>query len=123
MVYSSLLREYVKKYGTNVFLINTGWSGGPYGVGERIKIQLTRAMVTAALNGELDDADYKEHPIFNLMVPTTCPDVPSEMLDPVNTWKDKKAYDEQAKKLADLFKNNFKKFKQAPREVQNAGPR
>jgi len=123
MVYSELLRKYVKKYKTNVFLINTGWSGGPYGVGERMAIKLTRAMVTAALEGKLDKVKYEEHPVFNLMMPTECPDVPSEVLNPINTWEDKGAYQKQAEMLAQLFKKNFKKFIEAPEEVKSAGPR
>ena len=123
MVYANLLRDYVKKYGTNVFLINTGWSGGPYGTGERMAIKLTRAMVTAALEGKLDNVEYREHPIFNLMIPVECPDVPADVLNPVNTWNDKDAYEKPAKELADLFKENFKKFKEATDEVRNAGPR
>lgn len=123
MIYSNLLRDYVKKYGTDVFLINTGWSGGPYGTGERIDITLTRAMVTAALDGKLNDVEYKEHSAFNLMMPVSCPDVPSDILNPVSTWDDKEAYDKQAKMLAQLFKDNFKKFKEAPKAVREAGPR
>ncbi|MFA5134195.1 MAG: phosphoenolpyruvate carboxykinase (ATP) [Patescibacteria group bacterium] len=123
MVYSGLLRQYVKKYGTDVFLINTGWSGGPYGVGQRIKIQLTRAMVTAALDGKLKKVKYLEHPIFNLMMPATCPGVPSDMLNPVSTWADTAAYEAQARKLAGLFKENFRKFKGVPAAVRKAGPR
>jgi phosphoenolpyruvate carboxykinase (ATP) len=122
MVYSNLLRDYVKKYGTNVFLINTGWTGGPYGVGERMAIKLTRAMVTAALEGKLDKVEYQKHPVFNVMIPKECPFVPSEILNPINTWKDKKAYQKQAEELAGLFKKNFKKFIHASDEVRNAGP-
>ncbi|MDP3980210.1 MAG: phosphoenolpyruvate carboxykinase (ATP) [Chlamydiota bacterium] len=123
MVYANLLREYVKRYKTNVFLINTGWSGGPYGVGERMAIKLTRAMVTAALDGALNKVEYQSHPVFNLMMPTECPDVPSEILNPINTWEDKGAYQKQAEMLASLFKENFKKFTEATEEVKNAGPR
>ncbi len=123
MVYSNLLRDCVKKYGTNVFLINTGWTGGPYGVGERMAIKLTRAMVTAALEGKLDKVEYQEHPVFNVMIPKECPGVPTDILNPVNTWEDKDAYQKQAKELAGLFKKNFKKFIHASDEVRNAGPR
>jgi phosphoenolpyruvate carboxykinase (ATP) len=122
MVYSNLLKQYISKYGANVFLINTGWSGGPYGIGERMSIKLTRAMVTAALDGELDKVEYQTHHLFNLDIPKTCPGVPPEILDPINTWKDKSGYEKQAKELAELFKENFKKFKEAPEEIQSAGP-
>jgi len=123
MVYSNLLRDYVKKYETNVFLINTGWTGGPYGVGERMAIKLTRAMVTAALEGALDNVEYEEHPVFNVMIPKECPNVPSEILNPINTWEDKDAYQKQAEELAGLFKKNFKKFTHTSDEVRSAGPR
>lgn len=122
MVYSNLLKEYVKKYGADVFLINTGWSSGPYGVGKRIPIKLTRIMVKNALNRNLDQVEYKKHPIFNLMMPVSCPDIPSEMLNPINTWEDKEAYLKQAKMLSELFKKNFEKFKEVPEAVKSAGP-
>jgi len=123
MVYSTLLKKYTSKYGTNVFLINTGWSGGPYGVGERMAIKLTRAMITAALTGALDKVGYNRHPIFNLLMPKDCPDVPRDILDPVNTWDDKEAYQKQAKKLAELFKKNFVKFSDTPEAIKKSGPK
>ncbi|MBU1075043.1 phosphoenolpyruvate carboxykinase (ATP) [Patescibacteria group bacterium] len=122
MIYASLLRKYISKYGANVFLINTGWSGGPYGTGERISIKLTRAMVTAALEGELEKIEYQKHPLFNLDMPKTCPSVPSEILNPINTWEDKSSYEKKARELAKLFKDNFEKFKEAPDEIRSAGP-
>lgn len=123
MVYANLLRDYTTEYRTNIFLINTGWSGGPYGVGKRIDIALTRAMVTAALNGELDRVQYREHPIFNLIMPASCPDVPAAILDPVSTWADKGAYEKQARDLALKFRENFlKKFPDTPASVRDAGP-
>ena len=122
MVYSTLLKQYIAKYGADVFLINTGWSGGPYGIGKRMPIKLTRAMVTAALDGELESVEYQKHPLFNLDMPKTCPGVPPKILDPINTWEDKRSYETQAKELAELFKDNFEKFKEAPEAIQSAGP-
>ena len=91
-------------------MINTGWSGGGYGVGKRMKLDFTRAMITAALEGKLDDAAFEEHPVFGMLIPTTCPNVPSEILNPRSTWTDKTAYDEAAKKLALQFIQNFEKY-------------
>lgn len=123
-VYAKLLGEKIDAIGSSVYLVNTGWSGGPAGAGgKRMSIKYTRAMVTAALNGELDKAEYRYDPVFNLQVPTTCPQVPDEVLNPRNTWADKAAYDEQAKKLAALFVNNFKKYTHMPAEVVAAGPK
>lgn len=122
-VYAKLLGEKIDKYGANVYLINTGWSGGPYGVGQRMKLKYTRAMVTAALNGELKDVKFGLHPIFNVLVPETCPDVPSEVLNPKNTWKDPEAYEKSAKNLAVRFAENFKKFSNVSNEISEAGPR
>ncbi|MDD2486713.1 MAG: phosphoenolpyruvate carboxykinase (ATP) [bacterium] len=123
MIYARLLGEKIEKYNTRVYLINTGWSGGPYGVGRRISIKHTRAIVTAALNGSLAGVSYRQDPVFNLRVPETCPGVPAEVLNPRNTWEDKDAYDKQAIKLARLFIENFKKFSDVTSEVVNAGPR
>lgn len=94
----------------NVWLVNTGWTGGPFGVGSRMRLRYTRAMVTAALNGELDQVDYTTNATFNLAMPNSCPNVPSEVLHPRNTWKDKRAYDEKAQLLAKKFVENFKLF-------------
>ncbi|MCX6226619.1 MAG: phosphoenolpyruvate carboxykinase (ATP), partial [Bacteroidia bacterium] len=94
---------------TRVFLINTGWSGGGYGVGKRIDLTLTRRMVNAALNGELSTAEYIVDPLFHLQVPVSCPDVPSEILNPVNTWSDHEAYHTAAGKLARQFSDHFDK--------------
>ncbi|MDF2569275.1 MAG: pckA [Sporomusa sp.] len=122
--YAQLLGEKLKDYQTNVFLINTGWSGGPYGVGNRMKLSYTRAMVTAAIEGHLEEVSYQLDPIFNVHVPTTCPGVPSEILLPRNTWVDKEAYDHKAKELAQLFVKNFGSFSQnIPDEIAAAGPR
>jgi len=108
--YADLLGEKMQKHQVNVWLVNTGWSGGAYGVGKRVKLSFTRAMITAALNGDLDHVNYKEHDIFKLMMPTTCPDVPSEILDPAKTWANKEEYSCKAKELAIAFSENFKQF-------------
>ena len=122
-VYAEMLGEKISKHNTSVYLINTGWSGGPYGVGERIKIEYSRAMVTAALTGSLDIVKFSHNDIFNLDVPTECPNVPSEVLEPRNTWIDKDAYDLSAKKLAQMFVDNFKKFENISEEIRLAGPK
>lgn len=122
-IYAEMLGNKIDEYGVNVFLINTGWSGGPYGVGNRIKIKYTRAMVTAALEGKLNDVEYTTHPIFNIMVPKTCPEVPDEILDPRQTWEDKEAYDAQAQKLANMFIKNFAKYSNMPEYIIEAGPK
>ena len=122
-VYAEMLGEKISKHNTSVYLINTGWSGGPYGVGERIKIEYSRAMVTAALTGSLDIVKFSHNDIFNLDVPTECPNVPSEVLEPRNMWIDKDAYDLSAKKLAQMFVDNFKKFENISNEIRLAGPK
>lgn len=108
--YAKLLGEKIAKHKTNVFLVNTGWSGGPYGVGRRMKLEYTRAIVTAALNGELEIGGWSKLPIFNLSIPNSCPTVPDEILNPINTWFDKDTYYKYADKLAGLFEENIKKF-------------
>ena len=123
-VYAELLGEKIAKHDVRCWLVNTGWTGGPYGVGERIKIAYSRAVIRGAMSGALDDVSYQTDPVFGLEVPTRCPDVPSEVLNPRNTWTDPKAYDEQARKLAGLFAENFKEFADsASAEVIAAGPR
>ena len=122
-VYAKMLGEKINEHNTVVYLINTGWSGGPYGVGKRIKIKYSRAMVTAALTGKLDSVKYRHDDLFNLDIPTECPDVPAEILDPKNTWHDKDSYELSAKKLAHMFVDNFKKFKEVSPEIQQAGPK
>jgi len=107
--YAELLGEKMKKHGTRVYLINTGWSGGAYGVGERMDINLTRRLVDAALNGELETVEYQYDELFKLNVPKTCKGVPNEVLWPRNTWKDKKAFDKRAAKLAKDFFDHFNK--------------
>jgi phosphoenolpyruvate carboxykinase (ATP) len=123
-VYANMLGERIKKYNTKVYLVNTGWTGGPYGVGNRMKLKYTRAMVTAALSGAFNDVEYKHDKIFNVDIPQTCPEVPSEIMNPRDTWEDKSAYDEQAKKLAGMFQDNFaKKYPDMPKNIADAGPK
>ena len=121
--YAEMLGQKIAEYNTKVYLINTGWSGGPYGVGKRMNLKYTRAMVTAALNRELEKSPFKHNDIFNLETPTSCPGVPSEILDPCNTWPDKEKYVISAKRLAALFVKNFEKFGEIPTEIRNAGPK
>ncbi|WP_032121417.1 phosphoenolpyruvate carboxykinase (ATP) [Clostridium amazonitimonense] len=121
-VYAKLLGEKIDKHKVDVYLINTGWCGGSYGVGCRMKLPYTRAMVTAAIEGKLKSAKWEEHPIFKVMMPKECPGVPSEMLNPINLWEDKEAYHNKAIELAKKFKENFKKFKEVSEDIANAGP-
>jgi len=123
-VYAKLLGEHIDRHSVTCWLVNTGWTGGPYGVGRRMKIGYTRAMVRAALSGALDGAAYERHQIFNLDMPTSCPEVPSEVLKPRNTWEDGAAYDAQANKLARMFADNFKAFESGVTDaVKAAGPK
>lgn len=108
--YAEMLGEKMKESNVNVWMINTGWSGGPYGVGSRMKLPYTRAMITAALDGKLDNVDYEAHPVFGMLMPKDCPGVPAEVLNPRNTWQDKNAYDEKSKDLAQQFVKNFEKY-------------
>ncbi len=122
--YAELLGEKLKKNKANVWLINTGWSGGSYGVGSRMKLSYTRAMITAAINGELDKVQFETLPIFGLSSPKTCPNVPVEILNPRNTWTDKNAYDTKANSLAAAFVKNFAQYAEyANEEILNAAPR
>jgi phosphoenolpyruvate carboxykinase (ATP) len=105
--YASLLGKKMAEHGTRVFLVNTGWSGGPYGEGHRMDINLTRSLVDAALSGKLDDVSYEDDPLFHVSVPNECEGVPSNMLKPRNTWKDTAAFDARARKLASEFAKAF----------------
>lgn len=128
--YAKMLGEKLKANpNINVWLVNTGWTGGPYGVGSRMKLSFTRAMITAALNGSLNQVQFEAHPVFGYMMPSSCPNVPAELLNPRNTWNDKAAYDAQANKLANMFVANFEQFAAgvdaeilaaAPKATQNA---
>jgi phosphoenolpyruvate carboxykinase (ATP) len=123
-VYAHLLGEKIARSGARVWLLNTGWQGGPYGVGERISIRHTRALLNAALNGDLDNVPTTQHPVFGVHVPQHCPDVPDDILDPRKNWPDQAAYDAQAWKLYGMFAENFAQFAAGTtEEVRNAGPR
>ena len=123
LVYADLLQEKIRRHHARLWLINTGWTGGPAGVGHRFRIQDTRAMVHAALNGELDAIPLRKDPYFNLDVPTSCPGVSDSVLNPQMNWPDRAAYDAQAKKVAQLFKDNFKKYEEGVSpEVIASGP-
>ena len=122
--YAQMLGERLRKHEVSVWLINTGWTGGAYGTGSRIKLNLTRAMISAALKGELEKVAYKNHEVFGVSIPESCPGVPAEILDPRNTWDDGAAYDKQAKDLAGQFIKNFEKYAaQADKEILAAAPK
>ena len=122
--YAAMLGEKIARHDARVWLVNTGWTGGPYGVGRRMKIAYTRAMIRAALSGALDHVGYERDPIFNIDVPTACPDVPPDVLKPRRTWPDGGAYDAQAKKLAQMFVDNFVAFADGvTTDVRAAGPK
>ncbi|GAA4465729.1 phosphoenolpyruvate carboxykinase (ATP) [Nibrella saemangeumensis] len=121
--YAEMLGQKMSENQTNVWLVNTGWTGGAYGTGQRIRLNYTRAMITAALNGELESVDYHNHPVFGIAMPKTCPNVPDEVLNPRATWQDQNQYDEQARKLAKLFRDNFDKYADsANEEIRSGGP-
>lgn len=122
--YAEMLGEKMRAHDVNVWLINTGWSGGPYGTGERISLKYTRSMITAALTGQLDGVEYNTHEIFGLNMPASCPDVPSDILNPKNTWADQGAYDTKAAGLAEAFVKNFEKYADgANEEILAAAPK
>lgn len=122
-VYAEMLGDRLLRHpGTGVYLLNTGWSGGPYGIGQRMSIKHTRAMVSAALNGALDQVSYTPHPIFKVLVPDYVPGVPDEILNPQHTWENPRAYEQQARDLARQFEQNFRQFKAASPEIIAAGP-
>jgi phosphoenolpyruvate carboxykinase (ATP) len=122
--YAELLGQKIAEHKVNVWLVNTGWTGGPYGVGKRMKLGYTRAMVHAALNGELDDVATTTDPNFGVQVPQHVPNVPDDVLDPRSTWADGAAYDQQAAKLVDLFHKNFKQFEDGVSdEIRSAAPK
>lgn len=121
--YAELLGKKLKSNDVNVWLVNTGWSGGSYGVGSRMKLSYTRAMITAAINGDLEKSEFETMPVFNLSVPKSCPNVPSEILNPRNTWSEKTAYDNKAMDLATKFVKNFAQYADgAGAEILAAGP-
>ncbi|WP_156646109.1 phosphoenolpyruvate carboxykinase (ATP) [Lentibacillus sp. JNUCC-1] len=120
--YAEMLGEKIDQYNSSVFLVNTGWTGGPYGIGKRMKLSYTRAMVHAALEGELNSVEVVQDDVFGLEIPMHVPGVPDEVLIPKDTWSDPKAYDAQAKELARKFHENFKQFKHAGNDIAQAGP-
>ena len=123
-VYAGMLGERIARHASHAWLVNTGWSGGPFGVGKRMNIGHTRAMVRAALDGSLAGVALEQDPVFGLQVPVSCPAVPEEILNPRNTWKEKNQYDAKARELAEKFKKNFEQFAgSASAETQKAGPR
>jgi phosphoenolpyruvate carboxykinase (ATP) len=121
-VYAKMLGEKMKKHDVACWLVNTGWVGGPFGVGERMNLPLTRAMVNAAIEGKLDGIETVEHPVFKVAVPVSCPGVPGELLDARGQWADKEAYDRAAGELASRFAQNFKKFGEVDKAIAAAGP-
>jgi phosphoenolpyruvate carboxykinase (ATP) len=124
MVYARLLGEKIRKHNAQCWLVNTGWTGGPYGTGNRMKIAYTRAMIDALIKGSLNDVPYRVDPVFGIQVPQSCPEVPVDALQPRSTWQDPSAYDEQARKLAKMFIDNFQQYaEEVPQEVLNAGPK
>ncbi len=123
-VYAELLAEKIKAHNTHVWLINTGWTGGPCGIGHRMPLKDTRRMVNAVLYGELDDVEFEEEPFFGLMIPTRVPDVSDNVLNPRNTWDDPNAYDAKARQLAAMFRENFEQFTdQASDDILTGGPK
>jgi phosphoenolpyruvate carboxykinase (ATP) len=122
--YAEMLGQKMTENNVNVWLINTGWTGGSYGVGKRMSLKHTRAMITAALNGALDDVTYTTHEVFGLKMPATCPNVPTDVLSPKNTWSDKNKYDQKAYHLAEQFVKNFEQFAEfANEEIMAAAPK
>lgn len=122
-VYAEMLGKKITEHNTRVYLVNTGWSGGPYGVGKRMNLAYTRAMVTAAINGGIEQASFTPDPIFGVLVPDRVEGVPDEVLNPRNTWSDKDAYDAKARDLASRFVKNFEKFADVSAEIRQAGPK
>jgi phosphoenolpyruvate carboxykinase (ATP) len=123
MFYADLLRRKIERYGVNCWLLNTGWVGGPYGIGKRISIKHTRRLLNATLNGELKEVDYYRDPVFGFEVPKSCPDVPESVLYPSDSWPSKAEYDNKYGQLAARFVDNFKKFApDCPPEILDAGP-
>ena len=121
--YATMLGQRLAAHKADCWLVNTGWTGGGYGVGKRMNLAQTRAMVNAALSGKLSGVAFVEDPTFSLFVPQSCPQVPSEVLSPRGTWRDGGAYDAKARHLAELFMANFKTFENASSNVVAAGPR
>ena len=123
VAYANLLGKKLEEHDVNVWLVNTGWTGGPYGTGKRMRLKYTRAMITAAINGELDNVQYRAHTQFDLQMPVICSGVPDNILNPRNTWQDREDYDEKASELAQEFCRNFEKYAgYCDTQIVNAGP-
>jgi phosphoenolpyruvate carboxykinase (ATP) len=120
--YAAMLGEKLRTRKALCWLVNTGWVGGPFGVGERMKLKYTRAMLNAAISGALEGMHFTPHPVFRVMVPSSCPYVPSELLDARDMWADKPAYDRAAADLSGRFNRNFEKFEGVEREITAAAP-
>jgi phosphoenolpyruvate carboxykinase (ATP) len=125
--YAEMLSLKIKSSSVNVWLVNTGWTGGPYGIGTRMKLSYTRSMINAAIDGSLEAANkdnYHIHSVFGVLQPRICPNVPTEILSPRKSWKNDKSFYKTAHKLAASFKTNFKKFKSyANKEIMEGGPK
>lgn len=122
--YAEMLGKKMQEHKVNVWMINTGWTGGPYGIGNRMKLKYTRAMITAALEGKLNTLEFETHPVFGMAIPKECPNVPADILNPRSTWTDENSYDEKARYLAGLFIKNFEKYKDGvTQEVRAAAPK
>jgi len=124
IIYAELLKAKILRHNVNCWLLNTGWVGGPYGIGKRISINYTRTILDSVLNGMLDDVEYQEDPIFQFLVPKSCPNIPSSVLDPASSWSSQEAYMKRYRDLASRFVDNFKKFEdESPSEVISSGPK
>ena len=122
--YGNLLRELIAKHNVDCWLVNTGWTGGEYGVGERMPIKATRALLTAALDGSLNNTELRKDDLFGFMVPVSCPGVDDQILTPRSTWADPQAYDAQAVKLVEMFTSNFERFENSvDEEVKASAPK
>ena len=121
-VYAELLGEKLRRHNTHCWLVNTGWAGGPFGVGERMQLPLTRAMLNAALHGDLNGVPVVPHPLFKVLVPQSCPGVPSQFLDARGMWADPEGYDRAARELSERFNRNFEKFAGVSGEIAQAAP-
>jgi phosphoenolpyruvate carboxykinase (ATP) len=122
--YADLLKQKIERYNVNCWLVNTGWVGGPYGIGKRISIKYTRALLNAALTGKLDKVEYFQDPVFGFEVPKTCPGVPESVLEPWSSWPSKEEYMKKYRQLAMRFVENFAKFEDGtPQEVIESGPK
>jgi phosphoenolpyruvate carboxykinase (ATP) len=121
-VYANMLGERIARHNVHCWLVNTGWTGGPFGVGQRMRLRDTRALLRAALAGHLTEIPTRRDPTFGVLVPTSCPEAPASILDPRTTWADTAAYDARARELARLFQKNFEQFSDAPPGIREAGP-